>query len=113
MLAALLTVSYRRLAPGYWSAPLQVWGVENREAALRLVPAAADGAPAHLELKVADLAANPYLLLGAAILPGCPPGRCRASPCDSQAAELRRAAGCSEAELVAAAAWWQVVGGIG
>ncbi|MEA5443800.1 glutamine synthetase, partial [Cyanobium gracile UHCC 0281] len=32
---------------------------------------------------------------------------------DSQAAESRRAEGCSDAELVAAAAWWPVVGGIG
>ncbi|MEB3305821.1 MAG: glutamine synthetase [Cyanobacteriota bacterium] len=64
-LACPLVVSYRRLAPGSWSAPFQVWGVENREAALRLIPFAADGADAHLELKVADLSANPYLLLGA------------------------------------------------
>ena len=35
------------------------------------------------------------------------------SLCDSQAAEVQRAAGCSESELVAAAAWWPVVGGIG
>ncbi len=159
-LACPLTVSYRRLAPGSWSAPFQVWGVENREAALRLVPAAADGAPAHLELKVADLAANPYLLLGA-VQAVVADGLARARPlpppvsgdpsllptgtaaplpaslaaaaaafaasdllrqalgealhgslCDSQAAEVRRAAGCSEAELVAAAAWWPVVGGI-
>lgn len=60
-----LAVSYRRLEPSRWSAPFQVWGVENREAALRLVPAAADGVDAHLELKTADLGANPYLLLGA------------------------------------------------
>jgi len=56
--------SYRRLIPSAWSAPFQVWGVENREAALRLIPTAADQADAHLELKVSDLAANPYLLLG-------------------------------------------------
>jgi glutamine synthetase len=157
-LACPLAVSYRRLAPGSWSAPFQVWGVENREAALRLVPPAADGAPAHLELKVADLAANPYLLLGAAAavvadglgrprpLPppvvgdpaNLPAGTAACLPaslaeasaafaasdllrqalgealhgalCDTQAAEVRRAAGCSEAELVAAAAWWPVVG---
>jgi len=60
-----LVVSYLRLAPSAWAAPFQVWGVENREAALRLIPTAADGSPAHLELKVADLGANPYLLLGA------------------------------------------------
>lgn len=158
-LACPLPVSYRRLAPGSWSAPFQVWGVENREAALRLVPAAADGAPAHLELKVADLAANPYLLLGAAaavvgdglardrplpppvvgdpaglpagVVPHLPASLAEASAafaasdllrqalgealhgslCDSQAEEVRRAEGCSEAELVAAAAWWPLVGG--
>ena len=63
-LACPQAVSYLRLAPGSWSAPFQVWGIENREAALRLIPAAA-GSDAHLELKVADLGANPYLLLGA------------------------------------------------
>lgn len=66
-LACPLELSYQRLAPGRWSAPFQAWGVENREAALRLVPAAADGSPAHLELKVADGAANPYLLTGAVL----------------------------------------------
>jgi glutamine synthetase len=60
-----LEISYRRLAPGSWSAPFQVWGIENREAALRLIPNDADGAAAHLEIKVVDLAANPYLLLAA------------------------------------------------
>ncbi len=63
-LACPLGVSYGRLGPGRWSAPFQAWGVENREAALRLIPTGGDGAPAHLELKVADLAANPYLLMG-------------------------------------------------
>jgi len=62
-----LVVSYLRLSPSAWAAPFQVWGVENREAALRLIPTAADGSPAHLELKVADLGANPYLLLGAVL----------------------------------------------
>jgi glutamine synthetase len=64
-LACPLEISYRRLGPGSWSAPFQVWGIENREAALRLIPTAADGAASHLELKVVDLAANPYLLLAA------------------------------------------------
>ncbi len=80
-----LVVSYLRLAPSSWAAPFQVWGVENREAALRLIPTGADGSAAHLELKVADLGANPYLLLGAVqavvqtglqrpgSLAGCPP----------------------------------------
>ncbi|MEI8251342.1 MAG: glutamine synthetase [Synechococcus sp. ELA057] len=60
-------ISYRRLGPSAWSAPFQIWGVENREAALRLIPAAADGGAAHLELKVVDPAANPYLLLAAVL----------------------------------------------
>ena len=64
-LACALAVSYRRLVPGTWSAPYAAWGIENREAALRLVPAAPDGVPPHLELKIADLSANPYLLVGA------------------------------------------------
>ncbi|QPN65097.1 glutamine synthetase [Synechococcus sp. CBW1004] len=63
-LACPLVVSYLRLAPSAWAAPFQVWGIENREAALRLIPTAADGSAAHLELKVSDLGANPYLLLG-------------------------------------------------
>ncbi|CAK6694466.1 Glutamate--methylamine ligase [Synechococcus sp. CBW1107] len=65
-LACALAVSYKRLAPGRWAAPFQVWGVENREAALRLVPAGG-GESGHLELKVADLSANPYLLAGAVL----------------------------------------------
>ena len=64
-----LAVSYLRLSPSHWSAPYQAWGLENRETALRLIPSghqkAGVIAEANLELKVADLAANPYLLLGA------------------------------------------------
>lgn len=159
-LACPLEISYRRLAPGSWSAPFQVWGIENREAALRLIPTAADGAAAHLELKVVDLAANPYLLLAAvqavalagleqprplpppvsgdpAHLPAgagmrLPATLAQASAAfaasavlrrafgevlhgsllDSQAAEVRRCAGLSDADLVAADAWWPLVGGL-
>ena len=159
-LACPLEISDRRLAPGSWSAPFQVWGIENREAALRLIPTAADGAAAHLELKVVDLAANPYLLLAAvqavalagleqarplpppvsgdpARLPAgvavrLPASLAQASAAfaasallrqalgeelhgsllDSQAAEVRRCAGLSEAELAAADAWWPLVGGL-
>jgi glutamine synthetase len=66
-LACALEISYQRLIPSRWAAPFQVWGVENREAALRLIPAGLEGEPAHLELKVADLSANPYLLVGAVL----------------------------------------------
>lgn len=64
-LACPANVSYQRLVPSTWSAPYQVWGVENREAALRLIPTASDGSAAHLEIKAVDPSANPYLLLGA------------------------------------------------
>ena len=158
-LACPLEISYRRLAPGSWSAPFQVWGIENREAALRLIPTADDGAAAHLELKVVDLAANPYLLLAAvqavalaglqqprplpppvsgdpahlpaglavrlpaslqqasaafaasAVLRQALGEELHASLLDSQAAEVRRCAGLSDAELAAADAWWPLVRG--
>ena len=64
-LASPSPLSYLRLRPSTWSAPYQVWGIENREAALRLIPTALDHCAAHLEIKAVDPTANPYLLLGA------------------------------------------------
>ena len=64
-LASPSPVSYLRLRPSTWSPPYQVWGVENREAALRLIPTAPDHCAAHLEIKAVDPTTNPYLLLGA------------------------------------------------
>ncbi|ACU54871.1 glutamine synthetase catalytic region [Acidimicrobium ferrooxidans DSM 10331] len=63
-IAAPHPVSYLRLVPSHWAGAYRVWGIENREAALRLVPAATlvDGRAANVELKGADLGANPYLL---------------------------------------------------
>ncbi|MGW1891819.1 glutamine synthetase [Streptomyces sp. NPDC002004] len=57
--------SYLRLTPSRWAGAYQVWGVENREAALRLIPG--DG---HAEVKCFDAAANPYLLAGSVIAAG-------------------------------------------
>ncbi len=58
--------SYLRLLPSRWAGAYQVWGKENREAAIRLI----EGAPAtpgaaNVELKCFDSSANPYLLTGA------------------------------------------------
>ena len=64
-LASPSPVSYLRLVPSSWSAPFQVWGMENREAAVRFIPTATDQSAAHLEIKAVDPTANPYLLLGA------------------------------------------------
>lgn len=65
-------VSSLRLAPHSWAGAAVCWGLENREAALRLC-AATPGNPrgANIELKMVDPSANPYLavaaLLGSAL----------------------------------------------
>ncbi|MBB5780260.1 glutamine synthetase family protein [Nonomuraea jabiensis] len=64
--------SLQRLRPGYWSGAYTFWGVENREAALRLVPATPliGAGHANVELKPSDASANPYLALAAVIAAG-------------------------------------------
>ncbi len=61
-----------RLAPESWSGAFACWGLENREAAVRLCEAThGNHHGAHLEVKVVDPAANVYvagaLLLGTAL----------------------------------------------
>ncbi|MFK0290365.1 glutamine synthetase family protein [Streptomyces sp. NPDC090442] len=63
--------SYLRLLPSHWAGVYQCWGVENREAALRLVTGAPDDPDGgHAEVKTFDAAANPYLAVGAVIAAG-------------------------------------------
>jgi glutamine synthetase len=64
--------SYLRLVPSHWAGVFQCWGRENREAALRLVTGSAGEQDdrANLEIKCFDLAANPYLVVGALIAAG-------------------------------------------
>ena len=59
--------SYFRLVPQRWAGAYQCWGLENREAAVRLVRGTAgnEGSAANVELKCFDASANPYLLAGA------------------------------------------------
>ncbi len=58
--------SYLRLQPSRWAGVYQVWGAENREAAVRFIEAnPLDPGTANVELKCFDLSANPYLLTGA------------------------------------------------
>jgi glutamine synthetase len=58
--------SYLRLQPSRWAGAFQIWGAENREAAMRFITAGkSDPAGANVELKCFDLSANPYLLVGA------------------------------------------------
>lgn len=63
--------SYLRLIPSHWAGPFQVWGLENREAALRLITGC-PGNPgaANLEVKAIDQSANPYLLVAGLIHTG-------------------------------------------
>ena len=64
---------YGRLQPQRWAGAYACWGVENREAALRLIPGSrpSRARAANLEVKAVDGSANPYLaaamLLAAAL----------------------------------------------
>jgi glutamine synthetase len=58
--------SFRRLQPHYWSSAYTAWGIENREAAVRVPSRYWDdeAGSTNLELKASDASANPYLALG-------------------------------------------------
>lgn len=62
------TNSYRRIVPSSWSGAYRCWGLDNREAAVR-VPTHPDGVT-NLELKTVDATSNPYLALGAVLAAG-------------------------------------------
>jgi glutamine synthetase len=64
--------SYRRLAPQTWSSAYNVYGMDNREAAVRICsPMAGNIAGStNLEVKPSDSTANPYLSMGAVIHAG-------------------------------------------
>ena len=64
--------SYRRLAPQMWASAYTCYGMDNREAAIRICsPLRGDpGSSVNLELKPSDSSANPYLALGAFIYAG-------------------------------------------
>ncbi|GAB4381709.1 MAG: glutamine synthetase family protein [Elainellaceae cyanobacterium] len=64
------TNSYRRLKPHFWSGAFRCWGIDNREAAVRIPSSPTLPSPTHLELKTVDASANPYLALGATIACG-------------------------------------------
>jgi glutamine synthetase len=64
--------SYRRLAPQMWASAYTCYGMDNREAAVRICsPLLGDSASSvNLELKPSDSSGNPYLALGAMIHAG-------------------------------------------
>ncbi len=77
--------SYRRLAPQMWSSAYTVYGMDNREAAVRICsPMRTDPAGSvNLELKPSDSSANPYLALGAVIHAGLDGIRRKLDPGDA------------------------------
>ena len=69
-LTAPSTNSYRRIIPHAWSGAFCCWGIDNREAAVRVPTHPELPSPTHFELKTVDASANPYLALGAVIAAG-------------------------------------------
>jgi glutamine synthetase len=64
--------SYLRLVPSHWAGAYACWGLENREAALRMVTGSTGSTEtaANIEVKCFDLQANPYLLLSGLLVAG-------------------------------------------
>jgi len=77
--------SYRRLAPQMWSSAYTVYGMDNREAAVRICSPMSDNKAesVNLELKPSDSSANPYLALGAVIHAGLDGIRRKLDPGDA------------------------------
>ncbi|GAB5467640.1 MAG: glutamine synthetase [Rhodospirillales bacterium] len=73
-LSAPTPISYYRLGPHHWSCGFRAIGLQNREAALRVVPGLGDAESRrrghNLEFRPADGTASPYLLLGALVRAG-------------------------------------------
>jgi glutamine synthetase len=74
-LAAITTpspASYLRLQPSHWAGVYACWGHETRESALRVVTGMVGNTEraANIEVKCADLSANPYLLVTGAVAAG-------------------------------------------
>jgi glutamine synthetase len=65
-------VSYQRIRPSAWTGAYRCWGVENREAPIRVIRGTYTTRPggANAELKPIDASGNPYLVAGALIAAG-------------------------------------------
>jgi glutamine synthetase len=64
--------SYLRLVPQHWAGAYACWGLENREAAMRMVTGSTGSSSwaANMEVKCFDLLANPYLVLSGLLAAG-------------------------------------------
>ena len=96
-------VSYLRLGPHHWSCGYASFGVQNREAALRVCPSPsvnpADIAKGfNLEIRAPDATASPYMVIGSLIRAGLAgireklplPPACETDPADLSDIERRR-----------------------
>jgi glutamine synthetase len=68
-------VSYLRLGPHHWSCGYASFGIQNREAAVRICPSPSRAADAkargfNLELRAPDATASPYMVIGAIVRAG-------------------------------------------
>jgi len=62
--------SYRRIRPHFWAGAFRAWGIQNREAAVRICKNPAGTRADRFEYKVSDASSNPYIALGALIAAG-------------------------------------------
>src|SRR4051795_5107979 len=64
--------SYRRIVPRYWAGAYTCWGLDNREAPVRVASPfrGAEEATTNAELKACDSSCNPYVALGGLIADG-------------------------------------------
>jgi glutamine synthetase len=64
--------SYHRILPHYWAGAFTCWGLDNREAPVRVpsLYAGREEASTNAELKAADASCNPYLAVGGLIAAG-------------------------------------------
>ncbi len=82
------TNSYRRIQPHFWSGAFACWGYANKEAAIRVPPAAIPSTPlTNVELKTVDPTCNPYLALGTVLAAGLDGIARKLSPGDSFAGD--------------------------
>ena len=68
-------VSYLRLGPHHWSSGYNAFGVQNREAAIRVCPSperdpAKKSKAFNLEIRIPDATASPYMVIGALVNAG-------------------------------------------
>lgn len=91
--------SYYRLGPHHWSCGYAAFGIQNREASIRICPSTSTDPTArergfNLELRPPDASANPYMVLGALVragLAGIREGLELPVACDVDPAELSEA----------------------